>query len=196
MDLTPTGTVILGFLSGSEMSGYDIKARVDESTRFFWAASYGQIYPELKRLAEAGLIEASDQPAGERGRIAYRITGPGLDALRAWLLNGESAMELRHEGMLKLFFADALPRERRIEMVRAMGELHREKANRLRLVDEAQQPVDGDPSWRAVLRFGLGFNQWAIEWCENEIARLESEPGGDARADVGSDVGAEADDDV
>ena len=65
MELTPTGTVILGFLSGEEMSGYDIKTRVDESTRFFWAASYGQIYPELKRLAGAGLIETVDQAGGD-----------------------------------------------------------------------------------------------------------------------------------
>ena len=35
----------------SRMSGYEIKALVDKSTRFFWAASYGQIYPELQRLA-------------------------------------------------------------------------------------------------------------------------------------------------
>jgi DNA-binding PadR family transcriptional regulator len=192
MELTPTGTVILGFLSGSEMSGYDIKTRVDESTRFFWAASYGQIYPELKRLAEAGLIEPSDQPGGERGRIAYRITGPGLDALRAWLLNEDSTMELRHEGMLKLFFADALPRSQRVEMVRAMAELHRGKADRLRLVQEAQQPVEGDPSWLAVLRFGLGFNQWAIEWCDAEIARLEAEAGDDAGGDFGTVAGSGA----
>lgn len=177
MELTPTGTVILGFLSGEEMSGYDIKTRVDESTRFFWAASYGQIYPELKRLAGAGLIETVDQPSGDRGRTAHRITGSGRDALREWLLNGSSSMELRHEGMLKLFFADALPRDQRAALVRAMADLHREKADRLRLVREAQEPIEHDPSWEMVLRFGLGFNEWAVEWCESEIARLNREAG-------------------
>jgi PadR family transcriptional regulator AphA len=175
MNLTPTGTVILGFLSDSEMSGYDIKSRVEESTRFFWAASYGQIYPELKRLAENGLIERVDQPQGDRRRTPYRITPSGLEALRTWLLDGRSTMELRHEGMLKLFFADALPRDQRVAMVRAMGDLHREKAERLGLVREALEPIEGDPSWELVLRFGLGFNQWAIEWCDREIARLEED---------------------
>ncbi|MDQ2700516.1 MAG: PadR family transcriptional regulator, partial [Actinomycetota bacterium] len=70
--MTPTGTVILGFLSEGEKSGYDIKSQVDTSTRFFWTASYGQIYPELKRLKEAGLIEEAGAPTGERRRIAYR----------------------------------------------------------------------------------------------------------------------------
>ena len=35
--------VILGLLSYAPMSGYDMKQAVDRSTRFFWAASYGQI---------------------------------------------------------------------------------------------------------------------------------------------------------
>ena len=43
MELSPTAYVILGMLSWWPMSGYDIKATVDKSTRFFWAASYGQI---------------------------------------------------------------------------------------------------------------------------------------------------------
>jgi DNA-binding PadR family transcriptional regulator len=45
-------------LSFASRSGYDVKATVDRSTRFFWAASYGQIYPELRRLEAARLIEA------------------------------------------------------------------------------------------------------------------------------------------
>ena len=45
MDLNPTSYVILGMLGMRPMCGYEIKAFVDKSTRFFWAASYGQIYP-------------------------------------------------------------------------------------------------------------------------------------------------------
>ncbi len=71
MDLSPTGRVILGVLAVEPRSGYDIKALTDKSTRFFWAASYGQIYPELKRLAEQGLIEGSDEPQGGRKRTVY-----------------------------------------------------------------------------------------------------------------------------
>ena len=62
MELSPTAYVILGMVSTTPHSGYEIKALVDNSTRFFWAASYGQIYPELKRLSEAGLVEGSDSP--------------------------------------------------------------------------------------------------------------------------------------
>ena len=58
MDLNPTAYVILGMLRNEARSGYEIKRMVDRSTRFFWAASYGQIYPELRRLEDAGLRPA------------------------------------------------------------------------------------------------------------------------------------------
>ncbi len=64
MELSATAYVILGMVSREPRSGYEIKALVDDTTRFFWAASYGQIYPELKRLSEAGLVEGIDAPAG------------------------------------------------------------------------------------------------------------------------------------
>ena len=60
MKLTAVTPVILGLLSFRPRSGYDIKTVVDRSTRFFWAASYGQIYQELKRLEQEGLIEGED----------------------------------------------------------------------------------------------------------------------------------------
>ena len=60
MKTTAVTPVVLGLLSHGPRSGYDIKTVVDRSTRFFWAASYGQIYPELRRLEEEGLIEGED----------------------------------------------------------------------------------------------------------------------------------------
>ena len=45
-------------------SGYESRPLVDNLGPLFWAASYGQIYPELKRLSAAGLVEGADQPTG------------------------------------------------------------------------------------------------------------------------------------
>jgi uncharacterized protein len=68
---------VLGLLSNGARSGYDIKAIVDRSTRFFWAASYGQIYPELGRLERAGLIEGEEAPTGGRRRRVYELMPAG-----------------------------------------------------------------------------------------------------------------------
>ena len=112
-ELSPTAYVILGMVRGAPKSGYEIKAVVDETTRFFWAASYGQIYPELKRLSEAGLVKGVDSPTGGRKRTVYEITADGEEELKAWLRQPPSTYEMREEGLLKLFFADALPPRRR-----------------------------------------------------------------------------------
>ncbi len=77
MELSPTAYVILGMLSFGPKSGYEIKGLVDKSTRFFWAASYGQIYPELKRLAAAGLVTGADASQGGRRRTVYELTDEG-----------------------------------------------------------------------------------------------------------------------
>src|SRR3954452_2154344 len=103
--LSPTAYVILGMVRKAPRSGYEIKALVDNSTRFFWAASYGQIYPELKRLSEAGLVEGLDAPRGERKRTVYAITPEGERTLKDWLRQPPETAEMREEGLLKLFFA-------------------------------------------------------------------------------------------
>src|SRR5215211_2439172 len=73
-DHSKTAYVILGMLALGKRTGYEIKALVDVSTRFFWAASYGQIYPELKRLEEAGLIRGEEDPShGRRPSRAARL---------------------------------------------------------------------------------------------------------------------------
>src|SRR4028119_2289956 len=98
MELSATGRVILGMLAIEPKSGYDIKAMTDKSTRFFWAASYGQIYPELARLAEQGLVRGAPEPQGARKRTVWGITDAGRDALSSWLAEGEQTHELRDEG--------------------------------------------------------------------------------------------------
>src|SRR3954468_8029837 len=109
MELNATGKVILGMLAARPRSGYEIKQLVDVSTRFFWAASYGQIYPELKRLEEAGLVTGEGAPTGGRQRRPDSLTPAGEDALREWLVSDRDLVyEMRDEGLLRFFFADVM----------------------------------------------------------------------------------------
>ena len=71
--LTPTARVILGMLKLGVGTGYDIKKVIDFSTRFFWTASYGQIYPELRGLEQAGLVQAREEPHGRRPRRVFEL---------------------------------------------------------------------------------------------------------------------------
>lgn len=170
MDLSPTAYVILGMVSREARSGYEIKAAVDGSTRFFWAASYGQIYPELKRLSEAGLVEGVDAPRGERKRTVYAITDAGMVALTDWLRQPPQTSEMREEGLLKLFFADVLPREDALATLRVMRERRLELAARLRGMEP--KTLEKDPFSLMVLQGGIEFNEWFADWCERMEDRL------------------------
>src|SRR5437763_3617280 len=105
-ELTPTARVILGMITLGKRTGYDIKQFVDKTTRHFWAARSGQIYPALKRLEDQGLITGSPDPSGGRARTVFELTAAGRDVLHGWLATEDLlASELRDEGMLKLFFS-------------------------------------------------------------------------------------------
>jgi len=171
MDLSPTAHVILGMVSREPRSGYEIKALVDNSTRFFWAASYGQIYPELKRLAEAGMVEGVDAPRGGRKRTVYAITESGRAALTAWLRQPPRTYETRDEGLLKLFFAGVLPREEAVEIVRAMRRHRAGLVERLRAIEPKALEKE-DPYPLIVLRAGIEFNEWFAGWCERVETQL------------------------
>jgi PadR family transcriptional regulator, regulatory protein AphA len=170
MELSSTAYVILGMVCKEPRSGYEIKALVDNSTRFFWAASYGQIYPELKRLAEAGLIVGSDSPTGGRRRTVYEITADGEEELRAWLRQPPQTFEMRDEGLLKLFFAEALPQEEALAILREMRAHRLAMHQRLRAIEEQKADVK-EPFPMAVLRGGIEFAEWFADWCE----RMEAE---------------------
>ena len=170
MELSATAYVILGMVSREPRSGYEIKAAVDNTTRFFWAASYGQIYPELKRISEAGLIEGVDTPTGGRKRTVYAITADGEAELKDWLRKPPEAAEMREEGLLKLFFSGVLKPAEAVETLRTMRRHRLELTERLRAIEPEKEDLD-DPYPMMVLRAGIEFNTWFAEWCE----RMESQ---------------------
>ena len=169
--LNGTSYVILGMLGWRPMSGYEIKTIVDKSTRLFWAASYGQIYPELRRLADAGLIEGRSDPQGGRKRNAYRLTAAGRRALRSWLHTDPEVFELRDEGILKLFFAAATDGESAPGTLRAKRQKHLAILDGLRAMEGEGKP---EGFTGLVLRYGIEFNEWQADWCERTARELES----------------------
>jgi DNA-binding PadR family transcriptional regulator len=166
--------VVLGMLTFGPRSGYDIKSAVDRSTRFFWAASYGQIYPELRRLKEEGLIQGEDAPSGGRSRRVYKITKAGREALREWLFGPTVTIELRDESLLRLFFADVLPRDEALLLLEGRKKGHEEFLQVLREIEA--RPGGKDPDFvDLVLQWGIEFNEWGAQWCEKHLTRLRDE---------------------
>jgi DNA-binding PadR family transcriptional regulator len=174
MTLSPTARVILGMIRLGRRTGYEIKQLVDVSARFFWAASYGQIYPELKRLEEAGLIESVAEPQGGRRRREYGLTPAGERALDEWLASdGDLVYEVRDEGILKLFFSDSLEPGQRIELLRRMRAHHQEIVDRLGAIEPAARERGGGPYM--TLRSGMRLHRAYAEIYQELERELEAE---------------------
>jgi DNA-binding PadR family transcriptional regulator len=178
--LTPTGRVILGMIAFGRQTGYDIKQFVDKSTRHFWAASYGQIYPELRRLEEQGFVTGQSEPTGGRARTVYELTDAGKAALTDWLEPAANPIfEVRDESMLKLFFSDIGTPEQRIQNIRAMRESHERTLAQLSALHEtADHQMPEGP--RLTLELGIGLHRGIVEWCEATERQLREE----TKADV------------
>ena len=164
--------VILGAVHKGCRSGYAIKQLVDSATRFFWAASYGQIYPELHRLEREGLIVAAADRPGGRARTEYALTDEGRARLREWLLDPDTGYELRDQGLLKLFFADSVERGEAVQIVRNIRADRERILARLRGI-EASGVAKGFPA--LALEYGIEKHEWMIEWCRRTERRLTGE---------------------
>jgi DNA-binding PadR family transcriptional regulator len=155
-------------------SGYEIKQLVDKSTRHFWAASYGQIYPELRRLEQDGLIAGRSEPSGGRARTVYELTPSGEQALRRWVTSDQEPLqEMRDEGLLRLFFSDVGDPAERIELLRSIARRQRRKLEQLCAVGPVPEEPTTGPA--LTLQYGIGFNQWIVDWCESTARRLAAD---------------------
>jgi PadR family transcriptional regulator, regulatory protein AphA len=179
MELSRTAYVILGMLKLGRRTGYEIKALVDVSTRFFWAASYGQIYPELALLEEVGLIAGELDRSDGRRRRAYELTPAGEAALRDWLTSALPLhLEVRHEGFLKLFFSDSLSPEEQLDQLRRIRAEHERVAGELRAIEPQARAAGEERGARLpylTLEWGIAHEEFIAGWCRNAEARLAGE---------------------
>lgn len=104
-DIPVTGYAILGLLTfGDELTGYEVKQRADVTLRFYWVApAMSQVYTELRRLTEHGLVAADARTDGGREVTTYAITAAGQAALRTWMDTTPAGFPvLKHTVLLRL----------------------------------------------------------------------------------------------
>jgi PadR family transcriptional regulator AphA len=168
--LSSTARVILGLLKWQPRTGYDIKRVTDVSTRYFWRASYGQIYPELRALEAAGLVRSTEEPRGRRPRRVYELTAAGEEALSEWLRGDSDSFELRDEGLLRLFFGDLVSEETLLEVVRRRRAWYERSLELFRGIAVELGEIDwptGEP-----LRYGIELMEWNVAWWADLERRL------------------------
>ena len=171
--------VILGLLSHEELTGYEIKKRMDTSLKYFWGASYGSIYPALGDLVERGLADKRDDAENNRNKIIYSITEEGRNYLKEWLQIPAGKDELRYETLLKLFFGNEGGKLQAISHIDAFREkIEGELPYLMRAADTLRDNIGVDDTHKYYLltvEFGIKAYRAYLEWCEEAKEVLDEE---------------------
>ncbi len=112
-------TIILGFLNYGEMSGYDIKQAFSNNIGFFYDASYGAIYPALRKMEQEGYVTKREiVQSGKPNKILYSITDEGKKLFHSEINTPIQSPMLRSDMLVKLFFGGLRSQEDRAALVK------------------------------------------------------------------------------
>ncbi|HEX2621694.1 MAG TPA: PadR family transcriptional regulator [Phototrophicaceae bacterium] len=99
--------VILGFLSETPLTGYDLKKKFTDSEIFHWSGNNNQIYRALSELHAGQLVTIEVQyQENKPPRKIYTITEMGSAALQAWILSPPELPQFRNPLLVQLSWAD------------------------------------------------------------------------------------------
>ena len=169
----------LGLLAQQPGSGYDLLRTFEKSMANVWPATQSQLYGELNKLADSGLIEVTD--IGPRGRKEYRITPSGRAELRRWMMSPQDDPPLRDASLLRIFLLGEIdPDQARRHMV-AVAEHADSEVKRLKALkdsifwDDSDSLFFGGAALEYGLRLGAMEAKWA-RWVIDEIDRRHGSP--------------------
>jgi PadR family transcriptional regulator AphA len=155
---------LLGLLAEQPASGYDLLRRFETSLAMVWPAQQSQVYGELAKLSEGGLIEVTG--TGARNRREYGITDAGRAELHDWLTDPGLDIAFRSAALLRVFFLWTLTRQEGTAYLERFG---RQNQDRLAALEAMRDNVEwvGDPAqvcgW-LILEFGIRGSRTAEEW--------------------------------
>ena len=99
---------LLAILRIGPLSGYELQKQFGQSVGHVWHAPDSQIYPELRKMEQAGLIEGEEQLRGERGtRRIYHVTPEGDADFAAWMTTPLDYQQVRDPAHLRAAYLES-----------------------------------------------------------------------------------------
>lgn len=162
--------IILGIIMEKDMTGYDIKKVMEYSFVFFYKASYGSLYPALKRMVKKGYLTSYEEFQGGRKKIFYHITEEGKKIFFEWLTTPMEVLDGSNSNLAKVYFLGHLSEEERERQLSIYEKKNEEYLNELQKLElELQQYGDMDYFYYqlSTLYYGIGVTKKTIEWCRH-----------------------------
>jgi DNA-binding PadR family transcriptional regulator len=176
-DLPVTSYALLGLLTfGDELTGYELKQRADATLRFYWVSpAMSQVYSELARLTEHGLVLTRSRRSGGQGRsdgtetsgsTTYRLSAKGRRALETWMRGSEPGFSvLKHPVALRLLLGHVVDPRTTIAMLEAHVEALDTEREALERVREGLRGSDAPGQ---AFRHPSLVADWGLDYFDNE----------------------------
>jgi DNA-binding PadR family transcriptional regulator len=171
---------LLGLLREGPKSGYDLLQMFKRSLHQTWPATQSQVYTELTKLADAGLLVVTAH--GPRGRKEYTLTDAGLEELRRWMLETEPDRYPRSEALLRVFLLGALTRDEARDYLAWLGQKAAEDEVALTAFEDS---IDWDHEddlqlyGHMVVDFGKRLWVMSQEWADWAVAQIPAQAADD-----------------
>ncbi|WP_299941065.1 PadR family transcriptional regulator [uncultured Microbulbifer sp.] len=164
---------VLTLLDIEPGSGYDLKCRFERRVSHFWSASHQQMYRELHKLHQEGLLDCVEQPQeGKPDKKVYSLTGKGRAELRHWVTQPTAPQKIREPFLMRMFAGHHLDRDDLHSALDAQLQLHREVLKNYR--EQNERVLNSDTAlqkryWLAhkTLLLGIEAEKTWITWLEN-----------------------------
>jgi DNA-binding PadR family transcriptional regulator len=168
--LNATQGALLGFLHGGQKTGWDLLQEAGAGLARFWNVTSSHVYRELKTLEDRGLIRGRER--GTRERRPYEITARGRTAFAKWIAEEPGPEQIRIPLLVSLWFSRHLDDATVAGFVASHREMHESRLAEYRTVDV--HLVDGDPHVRAVVQFGIAYEEAFLAWLASLPFSLET----------------------
>lgn len=156
--------IILGFLCGRNMSGYEIKQFMRYSTSNFVNASFGSIYPALNSLEKEGSVSFCEIVEGGKYSKQYSITEVGKETFLKWLREPCVFSPFNYEYLAKMFFYKLLTKNEVLQLLDTFIDSVRKEVEKIKEIEDTHDMCNLNFYEYATLRFGRDYYNMVIQW--------------------------------
>lgn len=162
--------IVIGMVLEKPSTGYEIKKYIEDGIGIFYKASYGSLYPALKKLSDRGDLTMFEKSQGERQKKYYLATEQGKQAFFEWLSAPIDFNNGADNHLVKVYFFDKLPEEVRYRQLQEYEMANENYLRKLQALEKHFNKMENKECFYyklSTLYYGICIVKDNIRWCKH-----------------------------
>jgi len=157
--------IAMGMVLSEARTGYDIKKEIESGIGFFYKASYGSLYPALKKLTNKEYLTMTEELHGDRLKKYYQATELGKTAFQEWLSSPFDPNFSSGSLLARIYFFDQLPEDIRKQRLQEYETHNQQILRKLQAIEQGCSDQErANYCMISSLYYGISFVQNNIRW--------------------------------